>query len=138
MDAWCPCSVQWSSFVLQDGFATELLSNRTYPVVDDLYGPLLKAKLLTPRGAKADSPSPTCTPLTPPSASAEANLRQSRAFLSSMEDVSSSLLIELDEVVTKALLQEDHFFQMGNDIEEQVRLHGSRLVPCWGNANGTV
>ncbi|KAF5832422.1 hypothetical protein DUNSADRAFT_11704 [Dunaliella salina] len=117
---WCPCSIPWSPSHKDQPL--ELDQGTAYPVVADLFGPLVSIRLKTPAGSNPDGPSPFCAPLTPSSNSPEAQLRHNGVQFSIALDLQHWFLNGLDYIRRIRMLAEDLFFAMDNTIEEKWRL----------------
>lgn len=120
--AWCPCGVSWSATYLGPENFFEMSDTESYPVLDGMYGPLIGFSVLTPRGAKNSGPSPTCTPLTPPSQSLEATLQRGSGVISGLEDRSKTLLIDLTRISERTQQLEGGMQKVDDEIEDEVRL----------------
>ncbi|KAF5827471.1 hypothetical protein DUNSADRAFT_614 [Dunaliella salina] len=116
---WCPCSIPWSPN--RQDQPLELDQGRAYPVVADLFGPLVSMHIKNPPGSNPDGPSPFCAPLTPSSNSSGALLRHNGGQLSIALDLQYWLLDGLDYIRRIRMQTEDLFFAMDNTIEEKWR-----------------
>ena len=116
---WCPCSVPWAASFLGQSNFFQLSPGDTYPIVDDLYGPLIGFTLLYPQGSDL---SLLCLPLTPPSQSPEAQVQQGSAEVSRMEDTATSLMLELSALTSSSKRIEDTLKSTDDEIESQVKV----------------
>uniref|UniRef100_A0A7S3VQ04 Polycystin cation channel PKD1/PKD2 domain-containing protein n=1 Tax=Dunaliella tertiolecta TaxID=3047 RepID=A0A7S3VQ04_DUNTE len=119
MESWCPCSVEWNPSYKDNPLTLD--SGSRYTIVNDLYGPLIGFSLGYPLNSTASSPVPHCAPLTIPLNITEVRVKQAAAYLSGMEDASTTMLAALEALASS--IQSIHDTHEGTDgqIEEQFR-----------------
>ncbi|KAF5835276.1 hypothetical protein DUNSADRAFT_7638 [Dunaliella salina] len=119
VESWCPCSVEWNKSYRDNPL--KLDSESTYTIVDDLYGPLISFSLGFPLNSTASSPVPHCAPLTKPLNITEVQVKQVGAHLSMMENVSSTVLADMEALAINTQSIQDLHDQTDSNIEEKFR-----------------